>query len=156
MRLKADPDGCSTFPIWMTSERHTRTASSSDECWLESQTHLAVHTSRVRARRSATPIADCRYEFSERWRAPSWVLKRGGSFGRRPERRSFCLGACEPVLSLACGVSPELRSVLRARLSDSFVFETPGRRSWSGRPEGGEQCRPSSSARRRWMFIRRR
>src|SRR3954466_5020809 len=48
----------------------------------------------------------------------------------------FCLGAREPVLSLACGVSPELRSVLRARLSDSFVLEAPGRRSWSGRSEG--------------------
>jgi hypothetical protein len=39
-----------------------------------------------------------------------------------------CLGAREPVLSLACGVSPELRTVLRARLPDSFVIEAPGRR----------------------------
>src|SRR3954467_626107 len=51
----------------------------------------------------------------------------------------FCLGACEPVSSLACGVSPELRSVLRARLSDSFVSEAPGRRSWT-RSSGGSRA----------------
>ena len=43
-----------------------------------------------------------------------------------PVTPSFCLGACEPVLSLACGVFPELRSVLRARLSDSFVSRPLG------------------------------
>src|SRR3954447_26437720 len=53
-----------------------------------------------------------------------------------PVTLMFCLGACEPVLSLACGVSPELRSVLRARLSDSFVLEAPGRRLSDQR--GGE------------------
>src|SRR3954463_12960790 len=47
-----------------------------------------------------------------------------------PVTPPLCLGACEPVLSLACGVSPELRSVLRARLSDSLVSEAPGRRSF--------------------------
>src|SRR5213083_779280 len=41
----------------------------------------------------------------------------------------LCLGACEPAVSLGCGVSPELRSVLRARLPDSSVLETPGRQS---------------------------
>src|SRR5215213_5910403 len=46
-----------------------------------------------------------------------------------PVTPPLCLGACEPVLSLACGVSPELRTVLRARLSDSLVIEAPGRRS---------------------------
>src|SRR3954447_1693030 len=38
----------------------------------------------------------------------------------------LCLGACEPVLSLAWGVSPELRTVLRARVSDSFVLRPLG------------------------------
>src|SRR3954447_23442393 len=52
-----------------------------------------------------------------------------------PVTPMFCFGACDPVLSLACGVSPELGSVLRARLPDSFVLEAPGRRSfrWDGR-----------------------
>ena len=50
----------------------------------------------------------------------------------------FCLGACEPVLSLACGVSPGLRSVLRARLPDSFVLEAPGRLGETGDLGGGE------------------
>src|SRR5215212_1522129 len=70
-----------------------------------------------------------------------------------PVTPMVCLGACQPVLSLACGVSPELRSVLRARLSDSFVLEAPGRRSFV-RTEGGGRCRPSSSARRRWTSTR--
>src|SRR3954469_16573717 len=56
--------------------------------------------------------------------------------GRRLQRRSVCLGAREPVLSLACGASPELRTVLRARLSDSIVLEALGG-AWSCRAEGG-------------------
>src|SRR4051812_46007550 len=45
-----------------------------------------------------------------------------------PVTPNLCLGACEPAVSLVCGVSPELRSVPRARLPDSSVLEIPGRR----------------------------
>src|SRR5215212_6952230 len=42
-----------------------------------------------------------------------------------PVTPNLCLGACEPAVSLGWGVSPELWSVLRARLLDSSVFRDP-------------------------------
>jgi len=54
-------------------------------------------------------------------------MKRSDDSGPSPVTPPLCLGACEPVLSLACGVSPELRTVLRARVSDSFVLRPLGR-----------------------------
>src|SRR5215212_244951 len=42
-----------------------------------------------------------------------------------PVTPNLCLGACEPAVSLVWGVSPELWSVLRARLPDSSVFRDP-------------------------------
>src|SRR5919109_4247118 len=63
-----------------------------------------------------------------------------------PVMPNVCLGACEPVLSLACGVSPELRSVLRARLSDSFVLEAPGRCLSDPRgPDGDDRRTPGGA-----------